>query len=156
MEENELHKASLTKAMALCASREYCVSEIYDKLVSWGLGNAEAFKITDRLKKDNFINEERYAASFVRDKFRYNRWGKVKIAAHLKAKRIAADLVMQALDSIDPSDYRQMMADLLKNHRKSVKAKNQYELKGKLMRFGLSRGFESSLLYELLGDLEDI
>jgi len=155
MAESELYISSLNRAMALCASREYCMSEIHDKLISWGLGEKEAFKVTDRLKKDNFINEERYAASFVRDKFRYNKWGKVKISAHLKAKRIPGQIIETALGALDPDVYKQTIRDILKAHKRSVRAKNEYELKGKLLRYGLSKGFESSILYEMLGDLED-
>jgi len=47
-----------------------------------------------------------------------------------------------------------MIKDMILSRRKSVKAKNQYDLKGKLLRYGLSKGFESSLLYDILNDLD--
>ena len=151
---NELFKASVNKAMALCSRREYCISEVMDKLHSWGTDADDNARIIELLKKENFINEERYALGFVKDKFNYNKWGRLKIKAHLRAKNIPAELINQALDSIDNEIYMKVLGDLVSAHRRSVKAKNQYELKAKLLRYGLSKGFESSLLYDLLNDLE--
>ena len=153
MSENSLVKAALNKAMALCARREYCSWDIRVKLESWDLNSSEARSVISTLIKEDFINDKRYAEAFVRDKYRYNKWGKIKITAHLKAKNIASELISSALESLDEDQYKQMVRDTLDTHRKFVKAKNQYDLKGKLMRFGLSKGFESHILYDILNDL---
>lgn len=155
MADNSLYKSGLNKAMALCARREYCSGEILAKLESWEIGIEDCGKIIESLKKENFINEERYALGFVKDKFNYNKWGKLKIAAHLKAKNIPSGLIDEALKTMDNEKYRQMLSNLLTAHRRSVKAKNQYDLKAKMMRYGLSKGFESSLLYDLLNEMEE-
>jgi regulatory protein len=155
MPDSELFRASLAKAMALCASREYCESEVHAKLALWGLNDSESYRLTGLLKKDNFINEERYATSFARDKFKYNKWGRLKISAHLKAKRIPPEIIRLALESIDSDTYKSTLESLLSAHRRTIKAKNQYDLKAKLMRYGLSKGFESGILYELLNMSED-
>jgi len=152
---NELFKTSMNKAMALCAAREYCISELLAKLHSWGTDADDTGRIIELLKKDNFINEERYAISFVKDKFNQNKWGKIKITAHLKAKNIPGEILKKALDTIDNEIYQKTLINLLATHRRSVKAKNQYDLKAKLMRYGLSKGFESSLLYDLLNEMEE-
>ena len=154
MAETLQFKKALTKAMQICSQRELCISDVETKLESWGVAKIDAQKISDTLLKENFINEERYAKAFVNDKFKYNKWGKIKIASHLKAKRISSATINLAIDSIDNDQYVSAIETLLKSHKKSVKAKNNYELKAKLIRFGLSRGFESSLLYEILGDIE--
>jgi regulatory protein len=155
MPDNELFKASMNKAMALCSRKEYCRSELLAKLQSWEMDVNDSARIIELLKKENFINEERYALGFARDKFNFNKWGKVKIAAHLKAKSISRELIKKALDAIDNDAYNKTLSNLLAVHRRSVKAKNQYDLKAKLLRFGLSKGFESSLLYDLLNEIED-
>jgi regulatory protein len=154
MPEENIYKAALSKAMNLCSAREYCCSEILSKLESWSIGRTDCERIIKMLVAENFINERRYAEAFTRDKFRYNKWGKVKIAAHLRSKNIPANHISEALETIGHEDYKNTISNLLNAHKKSVKAKNTYELKGKLLRFGLSRGFESSLLYELLNDME--
>jgi regulatory protein len=152
MSENLLYTTALNKAMALCARREYCISDIRARLADWGAGDKESDKIIGLLIRERFINEERYATGFVKDKFNYNRWGKIKIGSHLRAKKIPEELILKALDSIGDDNYKKVLGDLIAAHRRSVKARNSYELKAKLLRYGLSKGFESSLLYELLND----
>jgi regulatory protein len=155
MAEKTLIDIALNKAMAQCSHQEFCCEDIRNKLSLWGIEENDANKIIGILLKENFINEERYASAFVRDKFKYNKWGKVKIGAHLKAKKLPSDIISSALDSIDKEQYLKMLNDLIQSHRKSVRSKNQYDLKAKLLRYGLSKGFESSILYEILNDLEE-
>jgi len=150
MSENALFKTALNKAMALCSRRENCIRDIQDKLGSWGVSPADNEKIIDLLKKENFINEERFAVAFVKDKFSYNKWGKIKISSQLRAKQIPGNTIKSALDSIDHEVYTRVINDLITSHRRSVKSKNQYDLKAKLLRYGLSKGFESSILYDIL------
>ncbi len=154
MTENTLINTALKKAMALCASREYCNEDIRIKLDSWGINNQDADKIINKLIAENFINEKRYAEAFVKDKYHHNKWGKVKIGSQLRAKKIASEVINSALAAVDEDQYRQNIRDILDSHRKFIKAKNQYDLKGKLLRFGLSKGFESHLLYDILNELE--
>lgn len=155
MAENSLYKTALNKAMSQCSQRELCSSEIESRLESWGVSKVDSVKIINILIKENFINEERYTRAFVRDKFNYNKWGKIKIAAHLKAKRISHDAIRDGLDAIDNDLYLNTLKALMESHRRSVKAKNQYDLKAKMLRFGLSRGFESNLLYDILNDMDN-
>jgi regulatory protein len=152
MAESDLYKTALKRAMAICASREICQAEIKKKLSDWGADSKDIVKIIDHLTGEKFIDEKRYAFAFSKDKFRHNKWGKVKIASVLKMKSIPADIISEALDSIDNDNYLEVLRSIITSHRKTVKARNKYELKGKLLRFGLSKGFESHLIYDLLNE----
>ena len=152
MNDKSLYSTLLANAMALCSKREYCTDDIRTRLRSWGAGETDTEKILSTLVRENFLNETRYASAFVRDKFNYNKWGKVKIAAHLRAKQIAPGIITSALNLIDDELYMRTMKEIITAHRRHIKAKNQFDLNGKLLRFGLSRGFESNLLYDLLND----
>jgi regulatory protein len=150
MSEANLYSASLSKAMALCSGREYAPEDIRSKLITWGLGANETEKAVSALIKENFLNERRYAEAYVRDKFNYNKWGRVKIAFNLKSKKISQAIIREAMECIDDENYKEAARSLLELQRKKIKPKNQYDLRGKLMRFGLSRGFEMELLYDIL------
>lgn len=152
MTDETLYKSALAKAMNMCAGREYCIDDIRGKLISWGVGEKDRSGILEDLIAGNFINERRYAEAFVKDRFRHNHWGRLKISSQLRAKKISQEVIDTALETIGNDEYRKALRDMLSSHRKSVKARNQYELKGKLMRFGLSKGFESQLLYDILGE----
>lgn len=150
----DLYKAALSRAMALCSKSEYCISDIQAKLNKWGIGEKEAGKIISALVKEKFLDEKRYAGFFVHDKFKFNKWGRIKIAAHLKMKNIPSEIIMEALESIDNEQYIDVLKDLLTEHRRHIKAKNQYDLKGKLLRYGQSKGYENGLLFDLLSNFE--
>jgi regulatory protein len=155
MSENILYKTALNKAMAHCSRRESCISDIRSKLDLWNVGLNDSEKIITVLIKENFLNEERFAKAFVRDKFQYNKWGKVKIASHLRVKMIPAIILKDALDSIDNNTYLMTLNAIITNYRRTIKSKSKYDLKSKLLRYGLSKGFESHLLYDILNDFED-
>lgn len=156
MAENLLFKTALNKAMAQCSRREYCCDDIRNKLDSWGVGSSDSEKIIITLQKENFINESRFASAFVKDKFRYNKWGKIKIGMHLRAKKIPAEIIKAALNEIDYDLYLNTIKGIIASHLKTVKAKNQYDQKAKLLRHVLSKGFESSIVYEVLNEPEDL
>lgn len=154
MNENDLFKTALNRAMALCAGREYCSDDIRSKLESWGIRGDDSVKILEILAREKFLDDRRYAEAFVKDKYRQNKWGRLKIASMLRMKNIPGDIINSALQAIDEDEYRQTVREIVMSHRKSVKAKNNYDLKGKLMRFGLSKGFESNLLYDLMNEID--
>jgi len=153
MAESELFTVSLNKSMAQCSHKELCKEDIHKKLALWGVADDDIERIIDILVKEKFIDETRYASAFVRDKFKYNKWGKVKIASHLKSKRIPSAIISQALGSIDHDQYVRFLQGLLEVHKRSVKAKNQIDLKSKLLRYALSKGFESSLVYDVINEI---
>ncbi|HKK41425.1 MAG TPA: regulatory protein RecX [Bacteroidales bacterium] len=154
MPDNNLYKTALNKTMALCSRREYCTDDIRNKLRTWELSSEDSEKIIKTLISENFINEVRYANAFVRDKFNYNKWGKVKISVYLRRKKISSKMINTALAGIDEELYKKTLKELITNHRKTTRARNDYELKGKLLRFGLSKGYESHLVYDILGEIE--
>jgi regulatory protein len=154
MAEKGEFESSLKKAMAICASREMCFADIKAKLVSWGVQDSDCSKILAKLGEEKFIDEERYSRAFTIDRFRHNKWGKVKIRAALRIKKIPDEIISSALESVDSGEYAETLRLLIKSHKRATKGKNSYEIKGKLLRYGLSKGFESNLLYDLLGETE--
>ena len=126
---------------ALCAQAEHCQQEMRDKMRRWGLDETVQNRIIARLVKERYVDDERYARAFVKDKIRYNKWGRRKVQQALWMKRIDADIQQRVLDEIDEKEYLDVLRPLLKQKRKSIKAESDYELNQKLLRFALSRGF---------------
>jgi regulatory protein len=141
---------ALSKAMTICSKAEKCVSDIQQKLNDWGVEAAEAQKIIKTLIAEKFIDEERYARYFVRDKFRFNQWGKVKIVFMLKSKKIPSSIIDEALQEIDEETYLDLLVKILQDKAKKTKFLNEYDKKGKLIRFAQSRGFGFEVINEAL------
>ena len=135
---------------ALCAQAEHCQQEMRDKMRRWELDETVQNRIIDRLIKERYVDDERYARAFVKDKIRYNKWGRRKVQQALWMKRIDADIQQQVLDEIDEKEYLDVLRPLLKQKRKSIKAESDYELNQKLVRFALGRGFGFDIIRQCL------
>ena len=140
----------LHKAASYCSISEHCVSEVEEKLSAWGVSVTDKQKIIDRLISEDFINEKRFCIYFVKDKFRFNKWGKIKISYFLKQKGLSNELINKALETIDDGEYEEMLASILKTKLAGLKYEYEYEKQGKLFRFAQSRGFESNIIDRIL------
>ena len=140
----------LCKAASYCSISEHCVSEVEDKLNAWGVSDTDKHKIIDRLISEDFINEKRFCTYFVKDKFRFNKWGKFKISYALKAKGLDKGIIDDALNTIDDGEYEELLASLLKTKLVGLKYEFEYEKQGKLFRFAQSRGFENNIIERVL------
>lgn len=138
-----------------CAATECCTADIRRKLLAKGCTADEAQKVLDYLVEESFIDEERFAHAFVADKFRFAHWGRIKIRFSLREKGISAEAIDNALAAIDDEEYAATIANFLQSKEASVKASSPYELKQKLARSAVSRGFEPSLVFRLLGEAND-
>lgn len=143
----------LHKAASYCSISEHCVSEVEEKLNAWSIECDDKAKIIDRLIAEDFINEKRFCVFFVKDKFRFNKWGKIKISYALKQKGLSNDLISMALGTIDEGEYEEMLAAILKTKLVGLKYEYEYEKQGKLFRFAQSRGFESNVIEKVLRNL---
>lgn len=133
---------ALNKVASYCSSAEHCRAEINDKLQRWGIAYEAIARILSRLEAEKYIDDERYCRAFVADKFRFAKWGKVKIAQGLYMKKIPSDTAWRYLNEIDEEEYLLILNGLLASKRKSIHAQNEFEQNQKLIRFAMSRGFE--------------
>ena len=140
------YEQMLFKASAYCATAEHCEADVRTKLQTWACAPEHIDKIIDYLKQENFLNEQRYCNAFVRDKFRFNQWGKTKIAMMLRTKNIAEETIAEAIDQIDDETYQQTVTTLLQTKLKGLKYRDEYDRKAKLIRFAQGRGFEYRII----------
>ena len=140
---------------ALCAQAEHCQQEMHDKMRRWELDETAQNRIVARLVKERYIDDERYARAFVKDKIRYNKWGRRKVQQALWLKHIDSEIQQRVLDEIDEKEYLDVLRPLLKQKRKSIRAMSDYELRQKLVRFALGRGFGFDIIRQCL-DVDDI
>jgi len=141
---------ALERLENLCARSEQCEYEVRQKLARWQVSADDADKIVDSLIERRFVDNERYAASFVRDKYRFSRWGRIKIAMALRQKRIDRHTIEQALDEIDEDEYTDILRHLIKAKAASIAEPDTYEGRTKLYSSGESRGFEPVLVARIL------
>ena len=143
----------LDKMAKYCAYQERCVKDVKDKLKTFDIAEKDKTKILDYLLDNRFANDERYAMAFVRGKVNQSGWGINKIRFHLVQKGIAKELIDEALAQTDEETYRQRLIDILKTKAKTVKADSDFERKRKLAAYAMQKGFEGTLVWEVLKEL---
>ena len=140
----------ISKMEAYCAYQERCLSEIETKLAFLDTNPNDINSIISHLKEFNFFNQERFALSFAVGKFRNNKWGKQKIKAGLYQKKVSEKLISKALETIDESEYKKMLADIFEKKWLSLKMeKNEFQKKQKTLRYLQSKGFEYDEILKL-------
>lgn len=153
-------KKEMTKAMALdrlealCANAERCESELRQKLWTWRIGEADSQEIMNHLRSNRFVDDGRFARSFVRDKYQLSLWGRRKIVTALMGKRIDASLIREALNEIEEDIYQSNARSVITSKLRTMSDANSYEGRTKLFRYGVGRGYEPSLVASIIKNPE--
>ena len=134
-------QSALQRLAALCSRGEHSSGEMLEKMRRWGLSEEAQARIMERLLRDRYVDDERFAHAFVNDKVKYNKWGRRKIEQALWQKGVDEEIRRRVLDEVEEEDFLTELRDLLKAKSHSINAKNDYERNMKLMRFALGRGY---------------
>lgn len=129
------------KAEAYCSVAERCPSDLEIKLKGWGASAEITASVMEHLFKEKYLDTIRFCRAYVRDKYRFNQWGRVKIAQSLRMKGLANDEIDAGMDEIDEEEYNGILRELLMQKQKNIKADSDYERNSKLIRFAIGRGF---------------
>lgn len=133
---------ALAALMRLCARAEKSQEDARRLMRGWGLAERDAKGVLAKLVRDRFIDDARYAGAFVREKLRLSGWGEYKIRTALQRKRIDRALIDAALAEADRSGMDERLRRQLERKARTAKYTTQYELKTKLIRYGLSLGYD--------------
>jgi regulatory protein len=149
----ERKKTNLTPAQAkekiynFCAYQERTHQEVKNKLFGYGLYSNDVDELLSHLIEEGFLNEERFAKSFVGGKFRIKKWGRLKIVNALEARGITATCIRIGLKEIDEADYLDTLKSILETKIESLKDDNTFVIRDKAGRYAISRGYESELVW---------
>jgi len=138
---NLSYEQALHRLATYCSRAERCISDVRRKMDDWEIPADQQNQIIRQLQKEKFLDEERYCKAFVNDKSRYNRWGIYKIRYELRKKLLPETLIREALKNLNPEENLERLRLLIEQKKKSVKGKNDFEIRQKLLRFAASRGF---------------
>ncbi|MEI6765005.1 MAG: regulatory protein RecX [Bacteroidota bacterium] len=148
--DDSLMKDALATLRKWCAIQERCQQESFFKMRKLGLTAEQSEQAIGQLISEGFINEERFARTFARGKFRIKKWGRRKILFELKKKKISEYCIRRALQEIDGGDYQYTLNELIRKKSKDIKDGDLHVRNRKLASFLISKGFESELVREAL------
>ncbi len=144
---------AMKRAASFCAESERSVVEVERRLRKWGVDDDDIDSIIDKLKSDDFVNDERYCKAYINDRFRLNHWGKVKIVYELKKRGLDKEYIDAAIDDIDDDEYTEVLRKLIDDKLRTIKDTDVYSAKVKILGYALRRGFESDIVSKILKDV---
>lgn len=125
----------------ICSKKEYSPFDIEQKLYKINLSKDKISNIINQLKNNNYLSEERYIRSFIKDKLLINKWGRKKIEMHLFQKQLPKQIVDKVFLEYTDEELINSLKPILEKKWKTIKGESDYEKKGKLIRYALGRGF---------------
>ena len=154
MENRELIvKEAYSKMAQLCSRSEQCSADIRKKMLAYEIMDELVDEIIIKLKEEKFLDDERYVKAYVSDKFRLNKWGRIKMRYYLKAKGLNDELIEIGLNEIKEEQYKKVLISILKEKAKKIKSDNKFEKMGQIIRFAQSRGFEPEVIHRYLNEV---
>ena len=136
-----------------CVYQDRCHKEVEQKMREYNLIPEAQELILLSLMQDNFLNEERFARSFARGKFRIKNWGKQRIVRELKFKDISLYNIKTALKEIDETEYLKTIYRITENRNEVISEPNPYKRKKKLVDFLMRKGFENELIFKTVNEV---
>ncbi len=146
-------KEAIKKAENYCAYQERCHQEVRQKLFSMKVGPERADSILVHLISHNFLNEERFAETYVRGKYNIKKWGRVRLTAELRRRDISKFIITKALSQISESSYLKTFHELAEKKAESIRETSPVKKKRKLADYLLYRGWESHLVFDKTNEL---
>lgn len=147
---------ALFRLTALCSQAEHCSYEMTEKMRKWQISDEAQARIMQHLVEERYIDDERFCRYFVKDKIRYNKWGRRKVEQALWAKHIDSDISKAILDEVDDEEYINILRPMIESRRKQMKDMNEYEANARLMRWAIGRGFTFDIIRQCIDGVEEM
>ncbi len=139
---------ALESLMRQCARAEKSSGDAMRLMARWGVDPARRAEVLERLIAERFIDDERYAAAYVREKLNLSGWGARKIASSLRVKGVSESIITAALSDLDSQQMEERLADKIMRKARVIKYKDQYDKRNKLIRYGLSLGYQYDMVQD--------
>ncbi|PWI30533.1 recombinase RecX [Flavobacteriaceae bacterium LYZ1037] len=136
-----------------CAYQERCHKEVVKKLQGMRMIPEAIDVVVVHLLEHDFLNETRFAKTYVRGKFRVKKWGKRRLELELKKREISRFNRLEAFKEISEADYLSTFHALAEKKAESIRETNPLKKKKKLADYLLYRGWESHLVYDKVHEL---
>jgi len=146
-------KEVYTKMAQLCSRSEQCSADIRKKMIAYEIKDELVEEIIEKLKAEKFLDDERYVKAYVSDKFRLNKWGKIKMRYYLKAKGLSNNVIEKGFLEIKEEQYIKVLISTLKEKAKTIKSGDKFDKMGQIIRFAQSRGFEPEMIHRYLSEV---
>ncbi|MBE0647128.1 MAG: RecX family transcriptional regulator [Bacteroidales bacterium] len=143
--------AKLTK---YAAYQDRCSWDVEKKMKEWKVSVGTQKKLLEQLKSDGFLDDRRFAASFVRGKFRVNKWGRIRISFELRGRKLSTAIISEALLEIDEEEYLETIRTLIARKSGEINPEKTLNKREKIINFVVGKGFETDLVLRMIREIK--
>ena len=156
MEREMTFDEALERCRFLAAKGECCTFDLEQKMRNWGVQSADIQRVVESLIADRFIDNLRFAIAYVRDKTRFNHWGRVKTTLMLRQKHIDKQTINEAFNELPESDYQRAFEAERDKKMRQLRALKPFERNRKTAAYLIQKGFEPDLVFKNLNVEDDL
>ena len=146
--------AKYEKLSSFCSFQERSTQQVFDYALKLSIEKEQIPEYIALLIQNNYLNEERFAASFIRGKQKLKSWGKLKIKLHLKRHGIAESTIERSWNNeITAEDYNQVLVKILEKKLSQIKGKSPLQIKQACFRYAQSKGYSADEIFKSMHKL---
>lgn len=124
------------------------------KLYEVGLYGEDVDHVMAKLIETKFLDEERFARSYARGKFRMKKWGRIRIQIELRSRQISKYCMKAAMQELEEFDYEGTLKTLLeKRYEKQKPDLHPYAKRQDLITYGMRKGYEVEVIKSVIPDV---
>lgn len=153
MEKTEQATHIYERMALLCSRTEYCSNDIRKKIATMDIGDEDVEQIINKLREEKFIDDRRFVKAYANDKFKLNKWGRIKIRYNLKMKGLPDEIISEELNNLDEEQYKKVLIKIMKDKSRTSNVKNRFDKMIKIIRYAQNRGFEPELIHRYMNDV---
>ena len=154
MEKQEQNvQQAYSKMAQLCSRSEQCSADIRKKILAYEIVDEIVDEIIEKLIEEKYIDNERFVKAYVNDKFKFNKWGRIKIRHYLRQKGLSDATIQKGMDKIDEEKYKKVLVKTMKDKAKTIKKKDKFTKMGQIIRYTQGRGFEPELIHRYMNEV---
>ena len=150
MEREMTFDEALDRCRFLAAKGECCTFDLEQKMHNWGVQSADIQRVIESLVAERFVDNLRFAIAYVRDKTRFNHWGRVKTTLMLRQKHIDKQVINEAFNELPESDYQSAFETERDKKLRQLRALKPFERNRKTAAYLIQKGFEPDFVFKNL------
>ncbi len=147
---NNSTETFLHKLERYCSYQDRCSRDVEQKMAGWKIPQASKEKMIKQLKDEGFIDDQRFTKSFVRGKFRVNKWGRNRITYELKIRQLPGSMISEALKEIAEEEYLDTIRALIMKKSGEINPGKTLNKREKIINFVVGKGFELDLVLRMI------
>ncbi|MBN1197919.1 MAG: RecX family transcriptional regulator [Bacteroidales bacterium] len=154
MKLSPLFDSLLQKLEHYCSYQDRCTRDIQRKMKEWKVPENLQEKLLKQLRSEGFIDDRRFALSFVRGKFHANKWGRIRIAGELRARGLPEALISEALQEVGEEEYQETIRQLITRKNREINPEKMVNKRKKILTFVVGKGFETDLVLRIIQEIK--